>query len=261
MGTYAITGAAGGIGAATRALLEADGHEVIGIDLAGTDIDADLSSPAGRAAAAAAVGERTGRLDGVVPCAGLNGIPSVDAGLLTAVNYFGTVQLLAELRPLLAAADSSAVVLISSFATTTQPLTAMELVDACLSGDEDTARALGGQLGPFVAYPSTKTAICRWMRTVGMGEDWIGAGIRMNAVAPGVTETQMVAEVRADETIGQFLDQIPIPLGRTAQAEEVARAIVWLLGANSSYVVGSVLFVDGGTDALVRPDGYPTPMS
>ena len=80
-------------------------------------------------------------------------------------------------------------------------------------------------------------------------------------MAPGVTETQMVAEVRADETIGQFLDQIPIPLGRTAQAEEVARAIVWLLGANSSYVVGSVLFVDGGTDALVRPDGYPTPMS
>jgi len=261
MGTYAITGAAGGIGAATRALLEEAGHEVIGIDLRGTDIDADLSTSAGRAAAAAAVGERTDRLDGVVPGAGLNGIPSVDAGLLTAVNYFGTVELLTELQPLLAAAGSSTVVLISSFATTTQPLTDLGLVDACLSGDEVVAKALGEQLGPFVAYPSTKTAVCRWMRTVGMGEAWMGSGVRMNAVAPGITETQMVAEVRADEAIGQFLDQIPIPLGRTAQAEEVARAIVWLLGDDSSYVVGSVLFVDGGTDALVRPDGYPTPMS
>ncbi len=200
-------------------------------------------------------------VDGVVPCAGLSALPGVSGGLITSVNYFGTVELLVGLRPLLGAAESPAVVAISSNSTSTVPTVSMDLVDACRAGDEAAARELGEQVGPFGAYPSTKTAICRWVRTVGMSDDWIGAGIRVNAVAPGVTETAMVAQTRADETIGQFVDQIPIPLGRTAEPDEIAEVIVWLLGPGSRYVVGSVLFVDGGTDALIRPDGYPTPLT
>lgn len=72
MGIYAVTGAASGIGAATRRLLEAGGHEVIGLDLVGQEIAADLSERAGRAHAIALLDRLSrGWLDGFVAAAGL----------------------------------------------------------------------------------------------------------------------------------------------------------------------------------------------
>ncbi|MET0825030.1 MAG: hypothetical protein ABWZ89_00790, partial [Acidimicrobiales bacterium] len=68
MGTVAVTGAGSGIGAATAARLRADGHTVIGVDLRGAEVDADLGTPEGRAAAIAAITDRSGgALQGLVP--------------------------------------------------------------------------------------------------------------------------------------------------------------------------------------------------
>src|SRR5690625_5619115 len=70
--TYVVTGAASGIGAATAKQLREAGQVVIGVDLQGTDIDADLSNEAGRKAMAEAVSEKTGgKIDAIVAVAGV----------------------------------------------------------------------------------------------------------------------------------------------------------------------------------------------
>jgi len=95
MGTIVITGSGSGIGAATTARLRADGHTVIGVDLRGAEIEADLGTPEGRAHAIAEITERSGgAINGFVPCAGISGLPGRPASLLVSVNYFGTVELL-----------------------------------------------------------------------------------------------------------------------------------------------------------------------
>ena len=122
MGTIAITGSSSGIGAATAKRLRADGHTVIGVDLRGADIEADLGTPQGRADAIAAIAEKSGGvLNGFVPCAGISGLPGRPGSILVSVNYFGTVTLLEGLRPLLAKGAPAAAVAISSNSTTCQP--------------------------------------------------------------------------------------------------------------------------------------------
>ena len=256
MGTYAITGSASGIGAATSARLQAAGHRVIGVDRVNADVIADLGTPDGRQAAVAAVTEAAnGSLDGFVPCAGLAGMPNRPASLLISVNYFGAIELIEGLRePLIA--GGGAVVAISSNSTTCQPGFSLELVDVCLSGDEAAARELADQGESLMTYPVTKTAIARWIRRHSSKPEWIGQGVRLNAVSPGMVETPLVAESRADPTVGPLLAMYPMPLGRVGQPDEIAAGIQFLL--DTVYCVGTVLLIDGGTEALFRPDDWPT---
>ena len=261
MGTYAVTGAASGIGAATAARLRDDGHDVIAVDLTGAEVVADLATAAGRQAAVDAVGERCGGvLDGAVPCAGLGPIPDRPGSAIVSVNYFGTVEVLDGLRPCLAAAGSAAVVAISSNSTTTAPGVPADLVDSCLAGDERAARDRADALGAMNGvYPASKVAVARWVRRQAVAAPWVGAGIRLNAVAPGMIDTAMVAEGRADATVGPLLDLFPIPLGRPGRPEEIASLIAFLLGPDAGFFCGSVVFADGGTDALLRTDDWPAP--
>lgn len=260
--TIVVTGSASGMGAATARRLVASGHRVIGIDLHDATVIADLSTRQGRASAiaevAALVGGPSGSLDGLVTWAGLAGLTDRPGSLLASVNYFGTVELLEGLRPLLGRGDRPAAVAVSSNSTVIQPKVPQAVIDACLSGDEDEARAAADQVGSLDAYPATKTAVARWVRRHAPGEAWAGAGITLNVIAPGAVETPLLQESREDRTVGEFIDALPIPVGRKGTADEVAAFVEFLLGPDARWFCGSFLVVDGGTHAGLRPDDTPT---
>jgi NAD(P)-dependent dehydrogenase (short-subunit alcohol dehydrogenase family) len=250
------------MGAATSRRLEADGARVIGIDLRDADVVADLGTPEGRARAVEAVGERCdGALDGLVTWAGVAGLSHLPGSLLASVNYFGTVDLLEGLRPLLDAGTQPAAVAISSNSTTCQPGVPLDVVERCLEGDEDAARRAADVAGALATYPATKTAVARWVRRQAPTEAWAGAGIALNVVAPGAVETPMLQATRQDEVIGAFVDAFPIPIGRKGTSEELAAVVAFLLGPEARFFCGSFVVVDGGTDALLRSDDVPTPMA
>jgi NAD(P)-dependent dehydrogenase (short-subunit alcohol dehydrogenase family) len=252
MSTIAITGAAGGIGMATRARLEKDGHTVIGVDVRDADVIADLATAAGRAAMIDGVAAASGGvLDGVVAGAGV-----MDDKLAVQVNYFGAVATLDGLRPLLARGIRPSAVAISSNSTTTHPNLPIEIVDACLAGDEARARELA-QSGYSVGYAGSKLALARWVRRTAPSPEWIGAGIRLNAISPGVIDTPMTKD-QLDFIFG-IPDVFPIPVNRAGTAEEVAGLLAYLLSPDASFFCGSVVFMDGGTDAATRSDDWPIP--
>ena len=249
MRVVAVTGASSGLGAALRARLEAAGDRVIGVDLTGSDIDADLATPEGRRTAVDAVGDQ---LDGLAVCAGVG--PPTDPVLMTSVNYFGAIEVLDALTPALAATPEAAVVAISSNSITLVG-EAKRLVAACLDGDEPAARATAEGMDPSVVYAATKLAVARAVRRRA-GE--LGRlGVRANAVAPGPFDSRLLQTTLADPTLAPLVDALPSPFGRRANADEIAAIVAFLLSAEASNVHGSLLFVDGGIDATVSPDRVP----
>jgi NAD(P)-dependent dehydrogenase (short-subunit alcohol dehydrogenase family) len=247
----AVTGSASGIGAAVSGHLEADGCRVIGVDLRGAEVTADLSARAGRAAAAARLATAcAGHLDGLVCCAGI-GPHTQPPELIASVNYFGAVELLDAMLPVLAAGTRPGAVVIASNSAALVPAD-RRLVGALLRADEDAAAQAAAILGGAAVYAMSKLALIRAVRR--RAGYWGERRVRLNAVAPGPVDTPLLRGSLDDPVLGPLTEALPVPLGRRAEPAEIASLVTFLLGPASGYVHGSVLFADGGTDALLRPD-------
>ncbi len=256
MGTIAITGAAGGIGGATQRLLESQGHRVISVDIRNADVIADVSTPDGRATMIEGVtAASNGVLDGLVAAAGISS-NGANEELVVSINYFGAVAALHGLRPLLAKGSNPSAVAISSNSTSTQGGVPMACVAACLADDEPSARAAGAK-SPMGGYPASKMALAHWVRSHATTDEWIGSGIRLNAIAPGLIATPMT-EGGVDFVLS-LGDMYPVPIKRAGQAEEVAGLLAYLLSPAASFFVGSFVVMDGGTEAAVRATDWPAP--
>ena len=103
--------------------------------------------------------------------------------------------------------------------------------------------ALGG--GPGIgSYIASKHGVIGLTRTAAL--EYVKRGIRVNAVNPGLIDTQIARDVVSgdEQAYGELAKNIPI--GRAGRPEEIASAVLWLCGSGASYVVGQALTVDGG---------------
>ena len=254
MGTYAITGGATGIGAALKEQLRERGEKVIVVDIQQADVQADLSTPKGRLAAIEGIQSAAPEgLDGVILCAGLGAHVSPSSRVIK-VNYFGVTAVTEGVRDLVAKKKGTIVIISSNSAP--MPIGNRELVEAMLAGDEPKASEIADQHDGTTAYVSSKKAITQWMRR--HAPVFIKQGIRLNAVAPGITETPLTDVAFETPSVAQamrdFADSVPIGhMGRPAQ---IANAVRFLMSAEANFICGAMLFVDGGHDAMMRPDGF-----
>jgi NAD(P)-dependent dehydrogenase (short-subunit alcohol dehydrogenase family) len=252
MAIYALTGGATGIGAALKEQLRERGDQVIVVDIKEGDVIADLSTAEGRQAAVDGVRALApDGLDGFIPCAGL-GSHIKPPSLIAQVNYFAVIATIEGLRDLVAKKRGS-ILLVSS---NSAPMIENEnpYVMAALAGDEEKALAVvtDGHTG----YAGSKRAITIWMRR--NVAEYAKGGVRLNAIAPGITMTAMTDEISKDEEFGEAIKMFAemTPVGGSAEPAQIATAMRFLLSEEANFICGSVLFVDGGTDAMIRPDSF-----
>lgn len=228
MAHFLVIAASSGIGQATVALLKAAGHSVFTTARDTAKITPDAVLDATDFDAVDAVFKQAGELDGVVNCSGSLLLKS--AHLTSKIQYQEVIEssLTTAFATVRAAGKhmnkGGAVVLISSAA-------AME----GLANHEAIAAAKAGILGLVLSAAAT----------------YSGQNLRVNAVAPGLTQTPLTAALTSNETSRKFSEAMHA-LGRLGTAEDVARAIVFLLDPANSWITGQVLAVDGGL-SRVRP--------
>lgn len=95
---------------------------------------------------------------------------------------------------------------------------------------------------PAAAYAASKAALVAWVQAV--AAEWGPSGVRVNAVLPGALASGMAADLGQSERGRAVIEAIP--LGRTGSDDEVARAVLFLLSTDASYITGAALPVDGG---------------
>ena len=243
------TGAGSGIGRATGMALASRGARVVLNDVVpgyledlARDIPADTAATVAgdisdeetsRQLVATAL-ERFGRLDILVANAGvmffkdITDVTVAEFDELMAVNVRGMFLACKHAIPVMLAQRSGAIVIVTSV--------------SAYRGQE-----FGGT--STFAYNMTKAAV-RQLAT-SLASRYAKDGIRVNAIAPGVTRTRQIRHYLPDlgeeeeEQIFLGVQQI-VPLGRVAAAEEIAEAIVFLASDRASYVSGTTLFADGG---------------
>jgi len=253
--TYVVTGSASGIGKATAELLASRGANVIGVDINDADIIVDLTTGFGRSQLVdEARGLSGGQIDGVVAVAGL----ALPSPATVAVNFFGMRATLEGLRPLLAGSTAPRAAGVSSMASL-MPVDD-ELVAAMSASDEPGALARAAVLaetaeGGGLIYSSTKKAFAQWLRRAAGTALWAGAGIPLNAIAPGIIDTPMTAPMlQTPEDRAQILTMVPMPLNGIADPIVTARLLAWLVSEENTHLCGQVIFIDGGSDVVIRGD-------
>lgn len=250
--TTVITGSGSGIGASIAALLQSRGDRVIGVDLRGADVNVDLGTSQGREALPELVRELAGdHIDALYANAG---VAAPEQQCLT-VNYFGALASVNGLRSLLAASAAPRVVITSSTAGIGE--SDEELLEALRQHDEvkalDRLEALAQIEGRSPIYSTGKRAISQWIRRSAPTPEWAGAGIAVNAVAPGVVMTPLVTTL-PDSERDYLMARAPMPLNGPADPVAIAHTAVFLGSAENTHVTGQIVYVDGGLDAIKRGD-------
>jgi NAD(P)-dependent dehydrogenase (short-subunit alcohol dehydrogenase family) len=245
-GTVIVTGASRGIGAAVARLAAQRGFSVVvnfnaGEKEAGTVLD-DIRSKGGRAIAIRADVSREeqiiglfkeaerelGPIKGLVNNAGITGgfarvedVTTEAIDKVFAVNVTGSILRAREAVRRMSTrrgGSGGAIVNISSRAAHT------------------------GGAGEWVHYAATKGAIDSF--TVGLAREVATEGIRVNAVAPGLTDTDLHAANGDPGRLQRLMGTIPME--RAGQPNEIAEAVLWLLSPAASYVTGAIVAVGGG---------------
>jgi NAD(P)-dependent dehydrogenase (short-subunit alcohol dehydrogenase family) len=247
-----VTGAASGIGAASAAELGRHGAQVVLVDVRGDAVSetaarlnadgldvapftADVSVEADVAAYVAFALERFGRLDLLHNNAALEGpfMPIQDYDVetfdrLVAVNVRGVFLGLRAVLPHLLAQNSGAIVNTASIASWVG-------------------------FGNLAAYTATKHAVAGFTRAV--AAEIATTYVRINAVSPGVIETEFVKRIEravaepGDPTDGHGLFMPSVPVQRYGQPEEIATVVRFLLSDDASYVLGANWLADGAMQA------------
>lgn len=262
MGVYVVTGGSGGIGGCTVQALREQGHEVVNVDLKGADICANLATEEGRNEIIRQLHEKyPDGIDGLCCVAGVSGDGS-SLKLIVSLNYFGAVRLAEGVYDLLKKKRGSCVMTASN--TISQGAARMDVVHMLTSAkdyrDEQDILALcdrfdGTNLSVGNSYyVATKYALALWVRRV--SATWAANGVRVNSVAPGNVATPMTASM--SPMARAALQALPIPINygsaELMRPEDIANGIAFLASPQAHGVNGIILFVDGGTDALLNPD-------
>jgi 2-keto-3-deoxy-L-fuconate dehydrogenase len=222
-----VTGAAGGIGSAIVERFRHDGEAVVGLDLAGSDHDMDLTNPASVSEVVARIIAEHGRIDVLCNNAGIAAVGDiVDATLdqwmsTFAVNVFGLATMSKAVLPHMRAVKSGVI------------------INTC-----SVAASVG--LVQRAVYSASKGAVLAL--TKAMAADEVANGVRVNCVSPGTVWSPWVERVVSttddpEATVDAMRRRQP--MGRMVAVTEVADAVAYL-AAPSTFTTGSDFLLDGG---------------
>lgn len=250
--TFVVTGASSGIGKAIADRLIGNGHRILRVSRTKADISVDLGTREGRDELLRQVADMApDGIDGVCTSAG-----SSDAAhpeLVAATNYFGTTEVIEGLYPQLRKPGGRCVA-ISSVAMLQANAQSAPLEELCLNGDEGAAKAMAAGMSLMEVYPGTKQALSVWARKTAIKPEWAGEGILINIISPGSVETPMhQAALVNPELTERRKKAAPRAAKGIAQPEDVAELADFLLNCQSNHLIGQVIFLDSGSEAILRP--------
>ncbi len=239
-----ITGAAGGIGAATADLFASEGAIVVGVDLH-PDAPGDMSLSVNVTDEDqvidmyARVMAKYGHIDVLFNNAGIS--PGDDASVLdTTLDAWLNVQ---------------KVNLTSVFLCCKHGIPHLLANDPPGGSVINTASfvAVMGAATSQISYTASKGGVLAMSRE--MGVEFARRGVRVNALCPGPVDTPLLQELYANDPVASARRKIHLPTGRFARAEEMAKGALFLASDDSSYVTATTFLVDGGlAGAYVTPE-------
>jgi NAD(P)-dependent dehydrogenase (short-subunit alcohol dehydrogenase family) len=243
-----VTGAASGIGAASaRRLAEEGAHVVV----------ADLSDDAGRAVAS--------EVDGLYVRADVTSAAEVEALYATAAAEFGHVDVLVNNAGISPPDDDSILETELDAWRRVQEVNLTSVFLCCKLGIPHLLAAGGGSVvntASFVALMGAATSQISYTASKGgvlamtreLGVQFARQGVRVNALCPGPVDTPLLRELFAADPERAARRLVHVPMGRFAQAGEIAAAIAFLASDDASFITASTFLVDGGiTAAYVTP--------